>query len=478
MTNILWSAIDAQKATRGKLQGRSWAASGVSIDTRTLQKGDLFIALKGDAGDGHTYVQQALAKGAACAVVSRVPDGLAPDAPLLLVPDTFIALEDLGRFARARTGAKCVAITGSVGKTGTKEMLGVALAAQGQAHWSQKSYNNHWGVPLSLALMPAGADYGVFEVGMNHAHEITPLSKMVQPKIAIITTVAAVHTENFANGIEGVADAKSEVFEGLEASSIAIINRDMDQYARVLAHARTKGVRALTFGEHAQADACMLECLEAANGTRVRARIEGTEYTYTLKDAGKHQAMNALAVLLAVKNLGADVAKAIHALAQIEPVAGRGKREQINVGDPKNPITLIDESYNANPTAMRAAFRVVALIDPGRGGRRIAVLGDMLELGQDSARMHAELAMPLKAANIDLVYTAGPLMRNLHEALPANQRGVHKETSAELAEIVPDVLVPGDVVMIKGSRGSRMDLVVEALRRMPKKFNAHAQIKA
>ncbi len=471
---ILWHSDEAEKITAGKLQGR-WSATGVSIDTRTLKKGDLFVALKGDQGDGHDYVAQALELGAAAAIVSHTPKGLSQDAPLLIVQNTLEALELLGQSARARTSAKIIAITGSVGKTGTKEMLSRALSDQGQTHWSQKSYNNHWGVPLTLSLMDPGCDYGVYEIGMNHAHEITPLAEMVKPDIAIITTVAAVHIENFSDGITGVADAKAEIFNGLSDHGVAIIHHDMEQYDRVMSHVNARGVNVLTFGEHQDSDARMIECLEAANGTRVKALVMGEEICFTLKHAGRHLAMNALAVLLAVKTLGRDVQKAAKSLEAIEPLAGRGKRELLNIGDSSNPVTLIDESYNANPTAMRAAFRVVALIDPGRGGRRIAILGDMLELGENAARMHADLALPIKAANIDLVYTTGTLMKNLFDALPANQRGVHKDTSAELAEIVPDVLVPGDVVMIKGSRGAKMDLVVEALRALPKKFDSKAR---
>ena len=388
----------------------------------------------------------------------------------MIVEDTLKAMEALGKAARERTSAKIVGITGSVGKTGTKEMLATALGVQGQTHSSIKSYNNHWGVPLSLSGMHAGTDYGVFEMGMNHANEITPLTKMVKPDIAVITTIAPVHIEAFDNGIDGIIDAKAEIFEGVVEGGAAILNHDNHAFEILKSKAEEKDLKVYSFGEHQEADAKIINCLEAANGSRVKAEILGEEIQYSLQIAGRHIACNALAVLLAVKLAGGDLEKAAKALAHQEPIIGRGKREIIEAGIKDNPITLIDESYNASPAAMNAAFKVLALVDPGRGGRRIAVLGDMLELGKDSGKMHADLALPLKAANVDLVYTCGKHMKKLYENLPANQRGDHKETSKDLAQIVPDVLIPGDVVMVKGSLGSKMGLVVEALRALPEKF--------
>lgn len=464
-SNVIWTAPEAEAATGGKAGG-VWTATGLSIDTRTVQPGDLFIALKGDRMDGHDYAAEALAKGAAAVMVSRIPAGLKPDAPMLLVDNTFTALQGLGRFSRHRSGAKVIAVTGSVGKTGTKEMLARVFGALGQTHASKGSLNNHWGVPFSLAAMHAGCDYGVFEIGMNHAGEIAPLARMVQPDVAIITTVEPVHLENFKS-VEAIADAKAEIFEGLSHGGTAVINRDNPHYARLLAAAKTRGLNTLSFGENQDADARLDECLLASNGSRIRATVMGEDISFTLLIPGKHIAMNALSVLLAVKAVKGDLKKALTALETLQPVQGRGSRESLDLGDPANPVTLIDESYNASPVAMRAAFKVLALIDPGRGGRRIAILGDMLELGADAPRLHAELAMPLQAANVSLVYTCGPLMKNLHDALPPQNRGDHRDNSRELAQIVPDVLVPGDVVMVKGSHGSRMDVVVEAMRKLP-----------
>ena len=467
-SNTIWTVKEAVQATGGICEG-VWSATGMSIDSRSVQEGDLFVALAGENGDGHGYVVKALENGAVAAIVSQKIDGIDKN-KLLIVSDTLKAMEDLGCAARARAGAKIIGITGSVGKTGTKEMLATALDAQGQTHASIKSYNNHWGVPLSLSAMHAGTDYGVFEIGMNHAREITPLSQMVQPDIAIITTIASAHIEHFDNGMDGIIDAKAEIFNGMEEGSVAILNRDSESFEALKQKAETKSLIVYSFGEHKEADAKMLDCLEAANGTRTKAKILDEDLQFSLQMSGRHIACNALAVLLAVKLAGGDGQKAAKALARQELIAGRGKRELIDIGEKANPVTLIDESYNASPLAMSAAFKVLALVDPGRGGRRIAVLGDMLELGPDSGKMHAELALPLKAANVDLVYTCGKHMKKLYEKLPANQRGDHKETSKDLAKIVPDVLIPGDVVMVKGSLGSKMGLVVEALRALPEKF--------
>lgn len=470
-SNIIWTSSEAAKATGGHSE-REWTATSLSIDTRTMQGGALFIALKGDHSDGHAYVAQALEKGAAAAMVTHVPEGVPDDAPLLIVDDTLEALRDLGKAARHRTAAKVIAVTGSVGKTGTKEMLALAFGALGQTHASRASYNNHWGVPYTLANMHEGTDYGVFEVGMNHAGEITPLSQQVCPDIAIITTVAPVHIENFES-VEGIADAKAEIFDGMDHNGTAILNRDNEFFVHLKAKSETKGVKVLSFGEHEDSDARLLECLEAVNGSRAKVKIIDDEIDFSLQVPGRHNVMNALAVLLAVKTAGGDLKAAAKALEKYEGYAGRGKSELLDIGEPDNPVTLIDESYNASPIAMKAAFKVLALVDPGRGGRRIAVLGDMYELGKQADQLHAELALPLQAADVQLVYTCGPLMKSLHDALPEEQRGAHENDSHKMAQIVPDVLTPGDVVMVKGSRGGgekpRMQVIVEALRALPGK---------
>ncbi len=464
-SNVIWSAKEAAAATGGEVFA-DWTATGVSIDSRTVKKGDLFIAIIGDNGDGHVYVADAIKKGASAAVVSKKVEGVA-DKNLLIVADTFRAMQDLGKASRARTGATIIGVTGSVGKTGTKELLAAAFGALGQTHASIKSYNNHWGVPLTLSNMNAGSDYGIFEMGMNHTGEITPLSEQVRPHISIITTIEPVHVGNFDNGIEGIAAAKAEILDGMEKGAKIILNRDNDWFDYLQSAAMKKGVEVFSFGESEGSDARLVSCIEASNGSRVTAIVGDEQVDYVLQIAGRHVAMNSLSVLMAVKLAGGDLQKAAKALSKLEPIQGRGKRETLDIGGQENPVTLIDESYNASPASMRAAFKVLALIDPGRGGRRIAVLGDMLELGANAAQHHADLALPLKAANVDLVYTCGKMMTKLHDSLPANQRGIHKDTSAELAQIVPDVLVPGDVVMVKGSLGSKMGTVVEALRSLP-----------
>lgn len=471
-SNTIWTASDAAQTVHGTASG-NWSAGGLSIDSRSVQPGDLFIALAGDNGDGHAYVADAIKKGAVAALVSKKIDGV-PDSKLLIVEDTFKALQDLGRASRERTAAKIIAVTGSVGKTGTKEMLAAAFGAQGQTHASIKSFNNHWGVPFSLSSMHAGSDFGIFEVGMNHGGEITPLSQMIRPDIAIITTVEAVHAGNFANGEEGIADAKAEIFDGMEEGTKVILNADNRWFEKLSEKAKAKNLIIVSFGEDKDAQIRLTNFLVAANGSRVEADVLGEKISFTMQSTGKHLAMNALSALAAVKLSGGDLPKAAKAIGKIEPLPGRGRRELLDLGEKDNPVILIDESYNASPVAMKAAFKVLAMVDPGRGGRRIAVLGDMYELGADGARLHKELAMPLEAAGVQLVYTSGPLMKNLYDALPQDKRGAHIDDTRELAKIVPDVLVPGDVVMVKGSRGGgekpRMQLVVEALRALPEKI--------
>jgi len=459
---MIWNADEINNIF-GSCLTQAQNISGISIDTRTIKQGDLFVALHGDNSDGHAYAVKAIENGATAIMVDHEISGIAMDRQII-VPDTLKGLEKLAHAARNRSHAKIIGITGSVGKTGTKEMLRSALSDQGKTHASIKSYNNHWGVPLSVASMPADCDYGVFEMGMNHADEITPLSKIVRPDIAIITTIAAVHIEAFDDGLEGIARAKAEIFDGMEEGGIAILNRDLEQYDFLLSLAKDNKLRVISFGEHIQSDIRMTQCVEASNGTHSHACLMGQGGEFTLPIAGKHLAMNALAVLAAVHFSGADLDKAINSLQAQEYTTGRGARETINMGDPNNPVILIDESYNASPVAMKAAFKVLSLINPKRPGRRIAILGDMLELGKDSAQYHADLAAPLCAANVDVVYTCGQQMKNLYDALPANQRGKHADNSDQLAKIITESLIPGDVVMVKGSLGSKMSVIVEALR--------------
>jgi UDP-N-acetylmuramoyl-tripeptide--D-alanyl-D-alanine ligase len=463
MPDILWTGNEVAAACNGKALGdAAWTVTGVSIDSRTIAKGDLFIPLKGPNFDGHAFVAQALNQGAAGAIVADIPKGLEGDARLIKVDDTMLALQDLGRMGRVRAGGKIIAVTGSVGKTGTKEALKVALDSQGKTFATVGSLNNHWGVPLSLSRFPADSRFGVFELGMNHAGEIGPLSRMVRPDIAIITTVEAVHIEFFAS-VEHIADAKAEIFEGMDASGTAILPRDNAHYARILAAARTQGLtRIQSFGTHEGADGRLLEYEPHADHGVVTAHIDGIDVTYTIPLPGKHHAVNSLAVLLAVKAAGGNVAEAAEALAGLAPIKGRGQRRAIELE--AGSLTLIDESYNASPVSVAAAAGVLGQAEIGTGGRRIAVLGDMRELGDHAPVLHAGLADPFVKAGTDLVFCCGPNMRHLFDALPADKRGAHTPDSATLAPIVTAAVKAGDAVMVKGSAGSRMALVVDALK--------------
>lgn len=459
----LWTSADAAAAMSAKAQGASaWNAFGVSIDTRTLEVGDLFFALMGEGNDGHEYVAQALDKGAACAVVSRRVDGLPDDAPLLVADDTLKALEKLGLAARARSTARICAVTGSVGKTGTKEGLRAILSAQGKTHASAASYNNHIGVPLTLARMPVDAAYGVFEVGMNHSGEITPLVRMVQPEAAIVTTVEAVHIENFGS-VEDIADAKAEIFDGLKPGGVAILNQDNPHFERLNARALEKGAgQVIGFGKHENATARVTRMSLKADASYVTATICGHDMTYKLGVPGEHIVMNSLAMLACIHVLGADLALAGLALGKMEPPAGRGSR--ISIAVDRGAFLIVDESYNANPTSMRAVMQALGNTPTGPRGRRIAVVGDMLELGDHAAQGHAGLTQPIAENDIDLVFACGPLMAHLWEALPADVRGAYADNSTDLAPRVAQEVGPGDVVMIKGSFGSRMVTVLDALK--------------
>jgi UDP-N-acetylmuramoyl-tripeptide--D-alanyl-D-alanine ligase len=440
----------------------SGTVEGVSIDSRTLQAGDLFIAIKGDAHDGHDHVARAFESGAAAAVVLRERAGrLAALGPLFAVDDTLGAMERLGVAARARSRARIVAVTGSVGKTTVKEMLRMMLSACGAVHASAHSYNNHWGLPLTLARMPADASYGVFEIGMNHAGEIAPLTRMARPHAALVTTIAPVHIE-YLGSIEAIADAKAEIFLGLEPGGAAALNHDAPQFERLAKAARARGVRVLEFGRAADCDARLIEVAAIDGGSRVKAQISGRELAFVLGAPGAHMAENAIGALLAAEALGADLDACAAALERFSPQQGRGAR--FSVTTPDGPAIIIDESYNANPASMRAALKLLAAANPGPGGRRIAVIGDMLELGPKAQAMHAELAADLSASRVDLLFGAGPLTRALYDAAPASMRAAWAERSNELTDEVARALRGGDIAMVKGSNGSRMGPLVAALR--------------
>jgi UDP-N-acetylmuramoyl-tripeptide--D-alanyl-D-alanine ligase len=450
------------------------AVRGLSIDSRTIAPGEAFFAIRGDNRDGHDFVDAALRGGAGLAVISAERrQGFAPDAPLLLVRDVLNGLRDLARAARTRSAAKIVAVTGSVGKTSSKEALRLALSREGPTHASVASYNNHWGVPLSLARCPADARFAVFEIGMNHAGEITPLSQLVRPHVAIITAVEPVHLEFFPS-VEAIADAKAEIFLGLEPGGAALINRDNPQFARLQRLAKDAGVaRIVSFGEHVKADARLLKFSLHADCSTVQARILGAEVTYKIGAPGRHFVINSLAVLATAALFDADLALAALALADLNPGPGRGSRLVLEL--PGGAALIIDESYNANPASMRAALGLLGQTPLGDQGRRIAVLGDMLELGSHGAEFHRGLVEPILSHAIDVVFCCGPLMQALWEALPSERRGGYAESSSALEPHVLSAIRAGDVVMVKGSLGSRMAPIVKALER---RFSRRAALTA
>jgi len=459
----LWTLGEIVAATGGKCQGAAETPiTGFSIDTRSLNPGEGFVAIRGPNRDGHAFVAAALEKGASCAVVAGdYPPG--DEEKLVRVGDTLEALNDLGRASRARaTDTKVIAVTGSAGKTGTKEALKLALAPSGSVHASAKSFNNQWGVPLSLANMAHSTDFGIFEVGMNHAGEIHALTQLVRPHIVIITTVAPVHL-GFFRSVEEIADAKAEIFDGIEPHGTAILNRDNPHFERLAKRAREAGAKIVSFGEAKGAEARALAVELGPDGSEVRADILGETLTYRLGVPGLHLVQNSLAVLAAVKCASADLQRAAAALAKLQAQAGRGARMVIAVKD--GVVALIDESYNANPVSMRAALATLGLTPRNEFKRRVAVLGDMLELGPEGERLHQGLAEHIDAAGVDVVFACGELMESLYQALPASRRGGYAKTAEELAPRLIEAVGPGDVIMVKGSLGSRMGPLVEALKR-------------
>ena len=467
---MLWTSKDAATATGGETTIK-WAANGVSIDTRTIQAGDLFVALKADR-DGHDFVAMALEKGAAAALVTHRPDGVAADAPLLIVDDVLAALEKLGKAARARTKAQVLAITGSVGKTSAKEMARAVLERQGKVHAAEASYNNHWGVPLTLARMPADTEFAVIEIGMSNPGEIAPLSRLARPHVAMITTVAAAHLEAF-DDITGIAREKASIIDGLVTGGIAVLNADTETSATLQNYAARSEVTQVLFGQMSRT--WRLDHVALSEGqTLVQADTPQGPLMFKLSTAGRHFAMNGLGILAAVDALGADPVQAAMDLGHWAPPAGRGTHETVTI-DPAHEgedLILLDDAFNANPTSLAAALEVLASYTPrdnvGRvvKGRRVAILGDMLELGADEAAMHAEVAKDPSIPAVHLIHCAGPRMRHLFEALPEDQRGIWAETSAELAAAPAALVDAGDVVLVKGSKGSKVSLVVDAIRKL------------
>jgi UDP-N-acetylmuramoyl-tripeptide--D-alanyl-D-alanine ligase len=457
MAEPLWTSDEIAAATQGKLAGRPFDATGISIDTRTIEPGDLFVAL-GGVRDGHEFVAEAMEKGAVGALASRQVFGSA-----VMVDDPLKALERLGVAARERApGTRRGAVTGSVGKTSVTQAIVAGLRLAGRAHSSVKSYNNHIGVPLTLARMPRDAQRAVFEIGMNHAGEIRPLVQMVRPHAVVVTTVGPVHVENFPDGETGVARAKAEIFEGLEPGGVAVLNADDRWFGLLKGEAEKVGAQVQTFGRAEGCDARLIDFQGAAGHAVVQARFHGKGLDFPILQTGFHWGLNSMAVLLMLEALDVSLGDSLAALGSFEPLEGRGAEKTVQLAG--GAFTLIDESYNANPISMASA--IATLGARKSDGRKIVALTDMLELGPDAPGFHAALAEPLDQANVDLVFCSGPLMKSLWDALPPTRRGGYAESAAELAPSVARAAEPGDVVMVKGSNGSKAGLIAQALAQL------------
>ncbi|RZJ95861.1 MAG: UDP-N-acetylmuramoyl-tripeptide--D-alanyl-D-alanine ligase [Brevundimonas sp.] len=455
-TQALWTAAEIARATGGVAHG-DFAATGVGYNSRELAPGDLFVALAG-ARDGHEFAAGAFASGAAGALVERPVEG----GPHVIVPDTLKGLEALGAAARERAPqVRRGAVTGSVGKTSVTQAIKAGLDLAGPAHASIKSYNNHIGVPLTLARMPQGVARAVFEIGMNAPGEIAPLSKQVQPHAACVTTVGPVHIEAFADGEAGVALEKASIFEGLVEGGLAVVNGDSDWTGLLCDVARRNGARTATFGAGAGHDARLISFDPDESGAFVKAEIHGRMVEYRLSQSGYHWGPNSLCVILMLEALNVPLDIALRSLSAFQPLAGRGETRRVGV--PGGVFTLIDESYNANPLSMTAGFRSLGAKTPGAGGKRVLVLSDMLELGDQSRALHEGLAEAIVAADVAQVHAAGSQMRHLYDALPPERRGEWRETAADLAAVADGLAGPGDIVMVKGSNGSKAALVAKAL---------------
>jgi UDP-N-acetylmuramoyl-tripeptide--D-alanyl-D-alanine ligase len=453
--SALWTSDEIVAAVGGTASAE-FEVSGVAFDSREIGPGDLFIALKGEATDGHRFVAQAFGSGAAGVIVSEPVDG-----PHVLVADTFAALNDLGRASRARSSAKIVGVTGSVGKTGTKEALSAALdrSARGRVHRSVKSYNNHTGVPLSLARMPREARYGVFEMGMNHKGELAALTRLVRPHVAIVTAIAPAHREFFASD-EEIADAKGEIFEGLEPGGTALIPFDSPHRDRLIAAAKPYSAEIVTFGLGDGADVRATYAIRSpSGGTMVTASLGERQLSYTISQPGEHWVSNSLAVIGAVRAVGGDLAAAGLALADLPGLKGRGERHLLNVAGAQ--ALLIDESYNANPASMAATLHNFG--EEKVEGRRIAVLGAMRELGPGSDAFHAALAEPIEAARVDQLVLVGNEMEALAKVLGPKVKMAHVGDVAAAADLVRDAIGPGDAILVKGSNSVGLAALVEAL---------------
>lgn len=479
MTDKLWTAYEAAAATNGILCARGgdqdrweaeeWSAHGIAIDSRTLNPGDIFVALN-DVRDGHDFLDNAFKAGASAALVTKPPMDAPEGKPFLVVRDTLEGLRDLARAAKLRNFGKRIAVTGSAGKTSTKDMLRTMLAAAGEVHAADRSFNNHFGVPLTLARMPMTSKFGVFEIGMNHAGEITPLVNLVSPHAVIITTVAAAHLEFFDN-VRAIAKAKAEIFSGIKPGGTAIIPRDNEHFDLLLDEAKqSQAGTIISFGRHKEADIRLVRTMpqtsQQGQGQDVEAVYKGQPVKFSLGLSGEHQAMNALAAIMAALSVGAPLDIVLATLKNHHAGSGRGEQLMLTLPD-GGTIHLLDESYNANPASMKAAIQQLGRINKGTpSGRKIAILGDMLELGNESEMYHRAIGQDLLAANIDRLYVTGSKMNSLWLDVPDKIKGINAADAAELAQKIIHELHDGDIIMVKGSNGSKVSLVVDALKKL------------
>jgi UDP-N-acetylmuramoyl-tripeptide--D-alanyl-D-alanine ligase len=459
MEKFLWDNESLKKACPGATVGLACHGNTVCIDSREIKPGDIFIAFKGESLDGHDYVADALAKGAACAVVESVPSLLEDTQQLMIVPSTMTALRDLAVFNRSRSNAKILAVTGSVGKTSTKEALLWACSAGGKSYCSRKNFNNELGLPISLASMPLDTEYGIFEVGMNHSGEIAQLTQVLKPHLALITRIAKVHIEYF-DSLEAIARAKGEIFLGMGEMGIAILNGDDDYCPLLTELSQNQGLTTICrFGESSSNDSYLIE-YKPGELNKIKASIFGNEVSYSIKAIGKHQAINSIAVLSAVTKLGVDLKAAAAALADFSSVDGRGKSSSLEIGGKK--IFIIDDSYNANPTSIEASLQT---IKEQSCTRKLAVLGDMAELGAYAESAHKELLGPFEASGVDKLITVGPLMKNLYELVAPDKRLHHFDNYKDARDKLLDFIEDGDCMLFKGSNGTKIHEIVKHLKK-------------
>lgn len=462
----MWTVADIEQATGGNGHGANWSATRFSIDSRSIEAGEIYIALQGERVDGHDYAKQALDNGAVGIIVHHLIEGV-DERKQVLVEDTFEALRDMAAFHRRRLEATIIGVTGSVGKTGTKEMLRTVLSTKGRTYASYGNFNNHIGTPLCLVNMPMDAQFGVFEMGMNHAGEISQLSTLVQPHLAMITTVEAVHLE-FFDSEEGIADAKAEIFDGMNKGGSAVLNADNPHFLRLKRAAEKHGLgNIISFGVNEMAICRLTDYHADVHGSDVTATISGTPLTYRIGTIGRHWALTSVAVLAAADAVGCDLPKAAEALANFREPKGRGMMTPLPWHGEPSALLLVDDSYNASPSSMMAAFdkmRELKQASPDR--RTVAVLGDMLELGDLAPRMHAGLAEGLKKAGVDVVHTAGKLMKHLRDKLPSTMHGIHADSAEALLAKLGTELEAGDMVLVKGSHGSGMWKLAEGLQKL------------